>query len=147
MDSKLVFDLTSEILYSYIYEEDMSYEKIDEKYELPAGTSEDILKICNIFRACGFKMMPGKRNIPMGSLYKLARINEEDVKQYLKDFNVMLNKAHIEKTIAADKYSRDIKDAFVQTALQSRLDEIEEERTTLKLEYLKSSIKEALKIS
>ncbi|MCQ2749548.1 MAG: hypothetical protein MJ246_06260 [Clostridia bacterium] len=147
MDSKLIFDLTTEILYSYIYEEDMSYEKLDSKYRLYAGTSEAILKMCNIFRDCGFKLMPGKRNIPMVSIYKLARVNEEDIEEYLHDFEVEIDKAYIEKTIAADKYSRDIKDAFVKTALDSRLEEIEAAKYELKLAYLKSNIQDALHIS
>lgn len=147
MDSKLIFDLTTEILYSYIYEEDMSYEKLDTKYKLKSGTSEAILKMCNIFRDCGFKLMPGKRNIPMVSIYKLARVNEEDIEEYLQESKTELDKMHIEKIIAEDKYSRDIKDAFVQTALNSRLEEIEAAKKELRLAYLKANVREALKIS
>lgn len=147
MDSKLIFDLTTEILYSYIYDEDTSYEKIDEKYKMPAGTSEQILKLCNIFRDCGFRLMPGKKNIPMRSIYKLARVNEEDVEDYIRSYEVQLDNAFISKTVAQDKYQRDIKDAFAQNALTSRLEEIEEEKYELKLAYLKSNLKEALHIS
>ena len=146
MDSKLIFDLTTEILYSYIYDKDTSYQKLDTKYNLSAGSSEAILKMCNIFRDCGFKLMPGNQNIPMRSIYKLARVNEEDVEDYLRANKIILDKSHIMKAIAADRYQRDIKDAFIQNALTSRLKEIEEEKYELKLAYLKANIEDALHI-
>ena len=114
--TNLSFDLTVEILYSYIYEKDMTFDKIDKYFSLPNGTSESILSMCNIFRFCGFRIAQGKRNIPIKSIYKLARINNNDVATLLNSHNYFeqINKASLKKVINDRKYSRDIKNAFIK---------------------------------
>ena len=146
IENALNFDLTIEILYSYIYEKDMTFSKIDEVFRLPNGTSENILGICNIFRECGFQIYQGKRNIPVKSIYKLARVNLPEISEYFKSINYSPenDKSYIYKTINDKKYSREIKNAILKTAYDSRFNEIQSEKEELQYAYLKDSLKVAL---
>lgn len=147
LENTLNFDLAVEILYSYIYEKDMTFEKIDQTFKLPNKTAEAILGICNIFRDCGFKMNQGKCNIPMQSICKLARVNLSEISNYFDTINYSTsdNKTFLTKLINERKYSREIKNAILKTAYDTRFSELQNQKEELQYIYLKESIKRTLK--
>lgn len=131
------FDLTVEVLYSYIYEKGMKYENIDKKFGMPSGTAKEIIDTCNIFKHCGLRFEQGTRSVPLKSIYKIARVTNEDVTTLLsnKKYNSM-NYDIIKKVISDIEYSRDLKNAFIKNAYDARLEEIDDEKYKIKFKGL-----------
>ena len=145
LNENLNFKLTVEVLYSYIYDKGMTYGNIDKKYSLPSGASKEIIDCCNIFKHCGIKFEQGSRSIPLKSLYKIARVSQDDVSILLSgpDY-ALLDQKYIAKVICEDEYSRDLKNAFIKNACDARLDEIKDEKYKIKFKGLANKIECAL---
>lgn len=139
------YDLTVEILYSYIYEKGMNFTNIDKKFGMPNGTAKEIIDTCNVFKHCGLRFEQGTRSIPLKSIYKIARVNLEDITTILQNEKYgKLNYDIITKVIANEKYQRDIKNAFIKNALDARLEEIKDEKYKIKFKGLSNKINTAL---
>ncbi|MCQ2911285.1 MAG: hypothetical protein MJ244_03765 [Clostridia bacterium] len=144
LNENLGFKLTVEVLYSYIYDKGMTFNNIDKKYNMPSGCAKEIIDNCNIFKHCGLSFEQGSRSIPLKSIYKIARVSQDDVSILLSHPNFqMLDEKHIAKTICEDEYSRDIKNAFIKNACDARLEEIKDEKYKVKFEGLANKLETA----